>query len=364
MKKALLIGINYIGTIHQLNGCINDINNLRNILMKNNYFSQTHITLMDDERNTQTNNLYPSKNNILKQMGEMVIFANQCASNGQKCYLFLAFSGHGSYVRDTNGDEIDGRDEVICPADFSTSGFIVDDYIRSNFIDKLGSNTTIFIMFDSCHSGTATDLKYSYKCDSKNTYTSHSKLSDTSCNVIMISGCSDNQTSADAYIPSSKTFQGAMTASFLSNYTHGISCKNLINKMRSWLKSGKYSQIPQLGSGKFINVDKPVLLSSYSSTTETQTHTQTQTQSVDVSKILKHIKSVKYGKNKFKDVTSKFKKYFSVKRLEMVVSNTIFGDPQRGIVKNLVITLSNKKVLKFREGSKLSLDKTLIVKKI
>ena len=33
MKKALLIGINYTGQNVQLNGCVNDINNIKNILI-------------------------------------------------------------------------------------------------------------------------------------------------------------------------------------------------------------------------------------------------------------------------------------------------------------------------------------------
>ena len=34
MKKALLIGINYTGQSAQLNGCVNDINNVQNLLIK------------------------------------------------------------------------------------------------------------------------------------------------------------------------------------------------------------------------------------------------------------------------------------------------------------------------------------------
>ena len=34
MKKALLIGINYVGTNSELNGCINDIYSMKNYLEK------------------------------------------------------------------------------------------------------------------------------------------------------------------------------------------------------------------------------------------------------------------------------------------------------------------------------------------
>src|SRR6202023_577986 len=105
----------------------------------------------------------------------------------------------------------------ICPLDFQTSGFIIDDDIRKLFIDKLPSNVVLVMLFDSCLSGTVCDLKYSYKVDNNNTVSAAMKLSQTKCSVIMISGCRDNQTSADAY-----EYQGAMSASFIANYNNNI----------------------------------------------------------------------------------------------------------------------------------------------
>ena len=43
------------------------------------------------------------------------------------CRRSLNDPGHGSQVRDLDGDEEDGYDEVICPLDFKTAGPIVDD---------------------------------------------------------------------------------------------------------------------------------------------------------------------------------------------------------------------------------------------
>ena len=36
-KRALLVGINYYGTNNKLNGCINDVENINNFLLKNGY---------------------------------------------------------------------------------------------------------------------------------------------------------------------------------------------------------------------------------------------------------------------------------------------------------------------------------------
>lgn len=39
----------------------------------------------------------------------------------------FADSGHGSQVKDRDGDEVDGFDEVILPVDFRKAGIITDD---------------------------------------------------------------------------------------------------------------------------------------------------------------------------------------------------------------------------------------------
>lgn len=42
--------------------------------------------------------------------------------------VFLGIdSGHGGQTKDVDGDEGDGRDEVIYPVDFQQAGHIVDD---------------------------------------------------------------------------------------------------------------------------------------------------------------------------------------------------------------------------------------------
>jgi len=258
VKKALLIGINYIGTENELNGCINDSENLRKFLIQNNYISSSDITMMNDRLK---GTLKPIKQNILFQFNSLVTFANQNKDKIVK--IFVAYSGHGTGVRDTNGDETDGQDEALVPLDFRSVGFIVDDVIRSTFIDKLPANAQVVFLCDSCHSGTIMDLKYLYEVSLTNPETANPKLAETKCNVVTISGCKDNQTSADAYVGNS--YQGAMTASFLSVYKDEMSYKDIITKMRTWLTSNrdKYSQIPQLCSGKKINLNSPFMLSDY-----------------------------------------------------------------------------------------------------
>ena len=73
----------------------------------------------------------------------------------------------------------------------------------------------------------------------------------------MISGCADNQTSADAFINNRNT--GAMTFSFIETInTLGISVsvKHLVENMRKLLTDHRFEQIPQLSSGTVIDIDK------------------------------------------------------------------------------------------------------------
>jgi len=43
LKKALLIGINYRGTANELGGCINDVNSMKNILIKRCGYKEKNI---------------------------------------------------------------------------------------------------------------------------------------------------------------------------------------------------------------------------------------------------------------------------------------------------------------------------------
>lgn len=264
VKKGLLIAINYTGSDNQLNGCINDQDNLKKFLIKGNYLEEKDMVLMND--NFNGTKLYPTKENIMKQMDELVSFANK--HHDKQIELFFSYSGHGYYKRDFSGDEADGKDEVLCPIDFAQGGrFISDDYIRNKLVSRLGSNVKIFFLMDCCHSGTIIDLKYNYYTRFGNTNTINKKVAEQDCNVIMISGCKDNQTSADAFIMDKQDnkyeYQGAMTASFLNNYHDGISYNELIHNMRGWLSMKGYSQIPQLASGKEIDLDSTFLLCSF-----------------------------------------------------------------------------------------------------
>lgn len=250
-KKALLVGINYRNTPYELYGCINDTKNIQTLLQ--NKFDYKNFNLLTDNTSIK-----PTKQNIIKELTNLLV--NSKAGDN----LFFLFSGHGSYMVDKNGDELDSRDEVIFPIDGSNNAnsYITDDEIRKIIDNNLKPDTNLFMIFDACFSGTICDLRYNYLVDGK--LVDNSRVELTKSNVIVISGCTDNQTSMDAFVSynGSKINSGALTFSFLETIrTMGIniSLKILIENMRDLLQTNGFEQIPQLSSGRLIDIDKTIL---------------------------------------------------------------------------------------------------------
>jgi len=63
--------------------------------------------------------------------------------------VFFAYSGHGGQQPDSNGDEADGLDELICAYD---RGLTDDRY--GEILQTAQAGERVFAVLDSCHSGT------------------------------------------------------------------------------------------------------------------------------------------------------------------------------------------------------------------
>jgi len=244
--KSLMVGINYRNTNSELRGCINDVNSLKKFLNDNNKVSKDNIlTLTDDTA------LKPTRDNILEKYKELLI-------NSEKGdVLYFTYSGHGSYTFDRNGDELDGNDELLVSIDHKG---IIDDELKEIANQYLKEGVTLFVLFDCCHSGTLLDLKYRYlTTNDYNEVIVNDKNSETKGDIFFISGSSDSQTSADAYI--NKKFQGAMTWSFLNsvNSKPDLTWRELLLKMRELLKNN-YTQVPQFSSNKSIDINSKIIV--------------------------------------------------------------------------------------------------------
>jgi hypothetical protein len=138
-KKALCIGINnYPGTHMDLRGCVNDANDWESTLIARGY---------------SVNKLLDVQATKAAMVAAMSNLISKAAKNDS---LVITFSGHGTYQPDTDGDEVDGLDEGLCPYDLQTNGSaLIDDEIKALFATRK-PGVRIVLISDSCHSGTVT----------------------------------------------------------------------------------------------------------------------------------------------------------------------------------------------------------------
>lgn len=239
-KRALLIGLNYAATPSAtLQGCINDIVNMRNALIDAYGYQDANIVVLRDDDKSRL----PTKSNILAAM------ANIIRSSGASDTLWIHYSGHGTQIRSVTGDESDGLTECIVPCDFNSAGFI-DDNTIFNIIGT--AKCQLMLCFDSCHSGTVCDLQYSVNYNNGTlSYSTNNSKRITNPNVIMLSGCRDAQTSADAYNSFSKQGVGAFTITLLETLrasNHNIDLLSLYKNVCANLRNSGFSQTPTLSS--------------------------------------------------------------------------------------------------------------------
>jgi hypothetical protein len=199
-KRALLVGINYPGTVNALYGCVNDQLKYKELLLNNGYKEENILFLSDDYKGSHR----PTFENIAKGFTWLLTSAkakdfNKNVKDWPKLTatnLFFAYSGHGSHIADKSGTETDGRDEVIIPCDYRP---MKDDYIKKNLCILVPSGVKLTAIMDCCHSGTIFDLPYKFFYSNHLKLTYNKKQEETKGNVIMLSSCLDNQTAAETW---------------------------------------------------------------------------------------------------------------------------------------------------------------------
>ena len=239
-RKAVLFGLNYESNpTAKLSGCINDVQMMGTMLREKMKFD---VDIYTDDKSPHD----CSALGIISRLYEVAIQSWRDSLQ----YVYIHYSGHGSYVQDTNGDEKDKQDECLIPCDVEKAGPISDDYINRIF-SSFNPITRIICVFDCCHSGTIGDVKYSWTSPiSVITENINCKVK---AKIITLSGCMDNQTSADAYnILNDNKYSGALTACLLLVIKENPAVLNnvflLQNAVRQKLKELKFPQLPKLCS--------------------------------------------------------------------------------------------------------------------
>jgi len=236
-RKALFVGCNYPGTKAELRGCINDVNRMRQLISQMYGFptdSNNMMVLTDDGRGQGM----PTRANILNGLRWLA----QGVQPGD-C-LFFHFSGHGAQQEDPNCMEEDGYDETICPTDFNRAGMIVDDEIFDLIVAPLPSGAKLTAVMDCCHSGTGLDLPFIYE---RGRFIEEDNPAHSQGDVIMISGCQDEQCSSDGGGGYGRPM-GAMTQALTNTLERnaGLSISQLHDQLRNELQRGGFEQRPSI----------------------------------------------------------------------------------------------------------------------
>lgn len=245
VKIAYLFGLNYSNTKNELHGCHNDVENMNIFLKQKGWLTFVY----------KDNDFYITRKFVLSKLLELIL------TDAEE--IFFHYSGHGSYIKDLNNDEEDNKDEGIVVFDENRSDLelVTDDEIKG-ILCCAQKNQKLYLFFDCCHSGTIGDLCYNlYKKWNGSgglTLIKDGKQNETNAEIIIISGCLDNQTSCDAFI--SNIHQGACTRSFLDCYKENITWEQIIYNMQKYMIENKYSQIPTLSSGKYLNLKTSIKL--------------------------------------------------------------------------------------------------------
>lgn len=149
-KLALLVGINDYKYVNKLKGTVNDVENMRLLLVERFGFpdDDQHILVLKDKQAT--------RDAILKAMKEHLI-----AKATPDSIVVFHYSGHGSQKVDDNGDEIDGYDETLVTYDSGhqdpyPNRDITDDELYDLLNQLTNKTPNVTFIFDSCHSGTIT----------------------------------------------------------------------------------------------------------------------------------------------------------------------------------------------------------------
>ncbi len=133
-RRALVIGNDYVGTQAELAGCVNDARAWGAYLAARGFGVRT---LFDA----------PAAG-ILSALTALV------SASKAGDVLVWSYSGHGTNLRDDDGDELDGRDEAIVGADLTA---LRDDALGVA-LSALPAGVAFTAILDSCYSGTATRL--------------------------------------------------------------------------------------------------------------------------------------------------------------------------------------------------------------
>ena len=235
VKKALFVGINYYATpLSRLNGCIEDVVNMRSMLMDAYGYDYSNIILLRDDIDNV--NILPTKQNILNALNTLVTNSENATE------IWFHYSGHGAMIQTTTIQ----ADAVIIPSDFLISGYILDNDLYDIFKN---AKCRCFLIFDSCNSGNIVELPWRYE------YVFPGPIVKTNVNthilanteIYMFAGCKETQNCEVIYSIDDADYVGVFTEAFLTclrRNKHEVNLLQLYTDICVYLTQKQFTQIP------------------------------------------------------------------------------------------------------------------------
>ena len=262
--RALIVAISYSKTNCPLPGTQEDKTLILETVRAKGF---EHIVVISDRDNLPTSPYFPTYKNILRGLkwllssGTVADFENVALDKfpeiKPKEVAFFYYSGHGSQVADDDGDEIDGKDEVICP--IKENGDWADEDIRDDTLhqvvnDNCRPDSYVICLMDCCHSGSGMDLGYRMVNGQVSLY--EKKIKTTKCPVILIAGARDHQSAHEGMVTTGKK-HGYLTWAWCQAVNerpkqsmYSLECK--INaKVAKLISSSK--QLPTFSFGQYMS---------------------------------------------------------------------------------------------------------------
>jgi hypothetical protein len=153
---ALLIGVQgypKLDAVERLRGCRNDVEAMKNLLLRFGFKSQDMTVLIDDQA---------TSGRVREALTKLVSRVQSLPPNGPKPQIVFYFSGHGALMPDQpegdpDCDKEDGVDATIVPYDADKQGSdkdVRDDELM-HFAEGIcrDNRATLLLVLDCCHSG-------------------------------------------------------------------------------------------------------------------------------------------------------------------------------------------------------------------
>lgn len=257
-RKALLFGLNYKTTPFELQGPIEDVHNLANVLRAAGFSV--------DECTDETD-VVPTRNAMQAKFAAFLLELQP----GDMAVVW--YSGHGVLLPD--------GDNAWVPLDFQRAGYIDEQWMRAN-LAAVPAGVRVLIGSDACHSGTTFDLKFDVEpLLSRSIPKSYRSVLQTKpaqrrrpmvhkdvdldltrsyemidawphrdelpATIVVVSACKDDELAVEGF--EEGEFQGAMTWAFidaLEQFGSEGSLGYVQDSMRAQLAANGYGQTPQL----------------------------------------------------------------------------------------------------------------------